>query len=224
MGFALGVWGISDNTGIYATLHIQERPGLLREHVAESVAKLCETKQETASFAILLGSPGDEEIILSGMQDALGPSVPIVGGSSADNTVAGDWKQIAKAGSSGFNVAQATVSSSGIAIVVAWASCEIATTLTSGFRKTKHQGKVTKVDASDHGRTILEIDGKDVKTVYEAWSQGEVTKGVLFDDKGMATVLQSSSFCPLGEPSRNGYVRIMHPAFLNANSGALTTF
>jgi hypothetical protein len=83
--FALGVWGISDDTGMYTTLHIQDRPEDLREHVAAEVGKACGTKQSTPSFAVLLGSPGDEEIILSGMQDALGGAVPITG----------EWKKIA---------------------------------------------------------------------------------------------------------------------------------
>ena len=99
----------------------------------------------------------------------------------------------------------------------------MATTLTSGFRKTSNCGTVTKVDQSDHGRTILEIDDKPVKEVYEKWSEGRVTAGVEWTD-GMATVLASSSFCPLGEPGEDDYLRVMHPAFLNFASGALTTF
>mmetsp|Transcript_68514 Transcript_68514/g.179601 ORF Transcript_68514/g.179601 Transcript_68514/m.179601 type:complete len:299 (+) Transcript_68514:2-898(+) len=160
------------------------------------------------------------------MQAALGSNVPILGGSSGDNNVLGEWRQIAKV-SSGANcvsgqVEAPTVSGSGITIAVAWASCQTATTLTSGFRQTAHKGTVTKVDASNHGRTILEIDHQPIKDVYEKWSQGAVTRGVEWKD-GVATVLASSSFCPLGECDGD-YVRVMHPAFLNAKTGSLTTF
>ena len=37
-------------------------------------------------------------------------------------------------------------------------------------------------------------------------------------------MLASSSFCPLGEPLGQDYVRVMHPAFMHSKSGALTTF
>ena len=45
-------------------------------------------------------------------------------------------------------------------------------------------------------------------------SKGQSTKGAEYKD-GVATVLAPSSFCPLGEPLGDGYVRVMHPAFLN---------
>ena len=63
-----------------------------------------------------------------------------------------------------------------------------------------------------------------VHQVYENWSDGEVSRGATFTD-GVANVLAPSSFCPLGEPcgEHGEYVRVMHPAFLNERSGALTT-
>jgi hypothetical protein len=33
-------------------------------------------------------------------------------------------------------------------------------------------GVVTKVDTSDHGRTILEIDGQPARDVYDTWNGG----------------------------------------------------
>mmetsp|Transcript_65103 Transcript_65103/g.108157 ORF Transcript_65103/g.108157 Transcript_65103/m.108157 type:complete len:662 (+) Transcript_65103:39-2024(+) len=221
---ALGLWGICDDAGSYVTLHLTTRPPSLRDAVLAEVAQAIKLRHdEPPSFAVLLGSPGDEEIILDGMQAALGDKVPILGGSSGDNTVSGEWQQICKVGSSNFKVAPPNVSASGITIAIGWASCCVATTLTSGFRKTNKQGTVTKVDTSDHGRTILEIDGRKVKDIYEKWSAGEVTRAVEWKNN-VATVLASSSFCPLGEVCDGGYVRVMHPAFLNKSSGALTTF
>lgn len=229
--FALGLWGICDDAGAYATLHLIERPTNVRDAVLAEIAEVLKVRAgESPSFAFLLGSPGDEEIILDGMQAALGLDVPILGGSSADNTVAGAWRQIAKTGSSNFPAAAPTVSGGGITIAVGWASCVTATTLTSGFRKTEKSGTVTKVDESDHGRTILQIqeDGArkpgTVKDVYERWTRREITRGVEFNKEGIATVLAPSSFCPLGEPCEGDYIRVLHPAFLNKKSGALTTF
>ena len=229
--FALGLWGICDDGGDYTTLHITERPINLRDAVLAEVAQALKLRvSEPPSFAFLLGSPGDEELILEGMAAALGPDVPILGGSSADNSVAAEWRQIAKTGSSTFQAAAPTVSGGGITIALGWASCVTATTLASGFRKTDKMGTVTKVDESDHGRTILEIQEQGaeqpetVKDVYEKWSGGEITRGIEFNQEGVANVLASSSFCPLGEPCENDYVRVMHPAFLDKNKASLTTF
>ena len=38
--------------------------------------------------------PGAEEALIAGIQDVLGPAVPIAGGSSADNDVGGAWMQL----------------------------------------------------------------------------------------------------------------------------------
>ena len=112
-------------------LHLQERPSTnLRDAVFAEVARARQLRDgETPSFAVLLGSPGDEEMILDGLQAALGPGVPILGGSSADNAVAGAWRQIAKCGVSNFTVSSPTTSSSGITVAIGWASCQVASTL-----------------------------------------------------------------------------------------------
>ena len=115
-----------------------------RSLVREVSAALKLRPGDAPSFAVLLGSPGDEEIVLDGMQAALGDATPILGGSSADNAVVGAWRQIAKVGTSNFTVGAPTTSGSGITICVAWASCETATILTSGFRQTDKRGVVTK--------------------------------------------------------------------------------
>lgn len=227
--YALGLWGLCDDAGAYITIHLAERPANLRDEVYKQVSMAMrqrEGEDATPSFAVLLGSPGDEEIILDGLCAALGEEVPILGGSSGDNDVTGSWRQIAKAGRSGFTVGRPSVSGSGITIAVCWASCQTATTLTSGFRTTRCKAKVTKVDESDHGRTILEVDdgwgAKPIRQVYEKWSRGAIVKDAPFKD-GVATVLASSSFCPLGEVD-GSYVRVMHPAFMHEKTGALTTF
>ena len=132
--YALGLWGLCDDAGAYITIHLAERPANLRDEVYKQVSMAMrqrEGEDATPSFAVLLGSPGDEEIILDGLCAALGEEVPILGGSSGDNDVTGSWRQIAKAGRSGFTVGRPSVSGSGITIAVCWASCQTATTLTS---------------------------------------------------------------------------------------------
>ena len=161
---ALALWGLCDDGGAYITIHIEERPQRLRDEVHAQVSRaMDENGGEEGllpSFVVLLGSPGQEEIVLDGLRAALGDEVPILGGSSADNgdLSADNWRQIAKTGRSGLTVGAPSVSSNGITIAIGWASCQTATTLTSGFRTTSCKAKVTKVDESDHGRTIQEVD------------------------------------------------------------------
>jgi len=61
-----------------------------------------------------------------------------------------------------------------------------------------------------------------IRDVYARWSKGAILKDAPYKD-GVATVLASSSFCPLGEVD-GSYVRVMHPAFLHEKDGSLTTF
>ena len=232
--YALGLWGLCDDGGAYITIHIKERPsgGGLRDEVYAQASSAMRQRggddSAPPSFAVLLGSPGNEEAILDGLTAALGGEVPILGGSAADNDVTSGWHQIAVAGRSGVSVGAPSVSSNGITIAVCWASCQTATTLTSGFKPTGCKAKVTKVDESDHGRTILEVDEgwgsgpTPIRDVYDKWSKGAILKGAPYKD-GVATVLASSSFCPLGEVD-GSYVRVMHPAFMHETSGSLTTF
>jgi len=48
---------------------------------------------EIPSLLYIGGAPGKEEAVLAGIESVVGKAVPIVGGSSADNTVEGHWKQ-----------------------------------------------------------------------------------------------------------------------------------
>jgi hypothetical protein len=219
--YAVALWGLHDIAGTYKVIRITNRPKDLSAELRRQVQEACRVRDEMPSFVFLLGSPGDEEAVLKGIVDAIGTDVPILGGSSADNTVAGFWKQISKTGLSGADCLAPEVSESGIVLAVAWPSCEISTTLTSGFRQTEKRGIVTKMDEADP-RTILEIDGQPVTQVYNTWAEGKLD-GVVFQD-GKANVLAPSSFMPLGEPCGDSYHRVLHPAFLHQSTGGLTTF
>jgi hypothetical protein len=229
---ALALWGLCDDGGTYITIHIEQRPKGLRDEVYGQVSRAMHERggdeNVLPSFAVLLTSTGDEEIVLDGLRAALGDEVPIIGGTSADNGTMDAYRQIAKTGRSGLTVGAPSVSSNGITIAVCWASCQTATTLTSGFNPTSYKAKVTKVDEGDHSRTILEVDeglgsgSMPIRDTYMQWSKGAILKDVPYKD-GVATVLGSSAFCPLGEVD-GSYVRVMHPAQIHEKSGGLTTF
>jgi len=217
--FSLGLWGIRDTAGAFAVRHLAKKDSTrLRDSVFDEVLHACLSRPDEPAFALLFSSPGQEEAILDGMQAALG-DVPILGGSSADNAGLGEWRQFAKAGVSHDTVAEPSVSEDGITFVIAWASCSVTSTLTSGFRPTPHRGVVTAVDAD---RTIVAIDGKSASAVYETWSDGAVMTDVEWEGD-TATVLRSSAFMPLGELCQGEIAKVMHPAFIHKH-GAVTTF
>ena len=223
--FALALWAVSDLAGDYAVVHVMQREDDdFHQQVRDKVGSAVKMRSISPSFALMLGAPGNEEQTLAVVQEVLGDGVPILGGSSADNAVAGAWSQFAVTGSSGFGVSSSpSVSTSGVIFVVGWASCEVATTMTGGFYGTEHSGEVTKI--SDGGRTMVEIDGRPAGQVYDEWSDGALTRGLDFDEKGVGNVLAPSSFLPLGEPlGSKGYFRVLHPAFLDQKTMALTTF
>lgn len=220
--YGLGLWGLRDFEGTYCVRHVYDRDKLRIREAVESGRKL---RVEPPSFVLLLGSPGSEEAVLDIVHDVFGDGVPLLGGSSADNKVEGDWWQISKVGATGWNAESPHTSQKGICFVFGWSSCEIATTMTSGFYPTPHQGKVTKI--GENPRVMLEIDGRPAAEVYNEWTGGDLA-AVVGDVKGQrANILGTSSFAPLGEPlelattgpSDGGeHFRVLHPTFWNSDS------
>ena len=124
--YACGVWGLSDEAGDYAVGQVSTRGANFHTNIAAELKGLLSTRSGTPSFVLLLGSPGGEEDTLAAMRGVLDPSVPILGGSSADNKVQGEWRQVAKTGTTCFGAnAPGGASTEGAVIVVAWSSCEV---------------------------------------------------------------------------------------------------
>ena len=96
-GVGLGLFGIRDEDGDYGVgvALVDDDP---RASGAEAIQKAISSAGrpgEPPDLVWINGVPGHEEAVLIGIQDVLGPDVPIAGGSSADNTVEGHWQQFA---------------------------------------------------------------------------------------------------------------------------------
>ena len=102
-----------------------------------------------------LQAPGNEEQVLAGLQDLVGDKVPIFGGSSADNDVAGDWLQYDG------NV----LYGNGVVVLALYGSTPLSTYFSSGYSASTSVGTVTAVD----GRTLQSIDHKPAASVYNDW-------------------------------------------------------
>ena len=108
----LGMWGVIDKDGIYVSAQagIDEfddiTPFEVAVHAAKRLKRRFKKKQEKnvkqvdnfapeePGFIWMTAGPGVEEEIIRGIKVVYGDEIPIVGGSSADNNVKGEWFQI----------------------------------------------------------------------------------------------------------------------------------
>ena len=157
----------------------------------------------------LICSPGGEEQIIEGLTESLGEDFPLIGGSSADNTIEGHWKQFSHKG----------VHDNNVTVVAIFDDNKvIATSFHSGYDPSKNIGKVTK--AGD--RVIFEIDNKPAAEVYNEWSQGAIK-----DQMAGGQILAASNVFPIGRKvgkiSNLDYYCLSHPETVTENKG-ITVF
>lgn len=146
------------------------------------------------------GGPGDEESMLAAIDETLGGRVPVFGGSSADDAVAGNWFQLTPDGTT----------HDGVAMAVLAPSTPLTTAFLSGYAPSGPHGRVTRVE----GRTVWAIDDRPAVEVYEAWTGLSLTH---------VDVLAATSLQPLGRPvGRIEDVRtfaLSHPAAVVEGGG-----
>ena len=96
-GVGLGLFGIADVSGDYGVgvALVDDDPQATGAEAIQKAIANAERPGEPPDLVWINGVPGHEEAVLIGIQDILGPDVPIAGGSSADNHVAGNWEQFA---------------------------------------------------------------------------------------------------------------------------------
>lgn len=164
---------------------------------------------EVPALVWLTAAPGHEESCIAGLEAVLGPEVPVVGGSAADDAVAGGWYQLTR---------DATFTDA-IVVSALFPSGRVVSAFQSGYTPTATRGLVTRA----HGRTLLEIDGKPAAAVYDAWTGGAIA-GKLRDG---GSVLAETSLFPLGrrvgEVGGVPYYRLAHPAAVHPD-GAVDLF
>ena len=172
------------------------------------------------AFAVMLQAPGREEEVIETFERMTAGRVPLLGGGSAHNMEGKPWKQISKVGTSGLtHEMPPSVSSNGVVMCLAWPSCETGTALANGYSMTQRRGVVTR--AADNGRSVVEIDKRPARAVYEEWTDGRVTSDVIWKE-GVASVQYRSTFMPLGEPrGSSGCARAIHPGNIFEHTGHL---
>lgn len=202
-----GVFAIFDPDGAYgvAASDIGDDPRAAARWVVERALAEAGRPGEVPMLIWLSAAPGCEESILAGIADVVGPNVPVVGGSTADDDVSGQWRQFCRW----------RTYSHAVSVAVMFPSTSVAWSFHSGYRPTNHKGRVTR--AGD--RTAYEIDGQPAADVYERWTAGALAGHT----RENCSVLSSTSLFPLGRPigAHEGveYYRLSHPEAVTEDGG-----
>jgi len=205
-GTGLGLLGIHDPEGDYG-VGAAAIGDDARAAGAAAITRAIEAagrEGEPPDFVWLAGVPGHEERLIQGIEDVLGPGVPIAGGSTADNDVSGKWQQIAGD----------QVTTQSVVVTAIYASTEVQVAFHSGYSPTEHIGVVTRAN----GRVLAELDGRPAAQVYNEW-----TGGVLDGHLDGGGVLGLTTLHPLGrlvgQVGGLPYYRLSHPDAVTPEGG-----
>ncbi|PQJ66921.1 FIST signal transduction protein [Photobacterium angustum] len=202
-GTGLALWAINDYHGAYGTAIISnfETPYEMARQATLKAIHNSGRVGELPSLILLHATPGYEEQVIQGIEKELGCTVPIIGGSAADDFIAEKW-QI-------FNVEQQT--GQGIGIAVFYPTCEVSLSFHSGYASTGLSAIATKVEH----REVIELDNKPAADVYQQWMK------IPFDTN--SNIISESSLNPLGRFAGEyfdlPYFKLAHPAHITQRKG-----
>lgn len=160
--------------------------------------------------------PGNEENAIDTVEEAVqSTKIPIYGGSSADNTLSGNWRQFAIESDGTFTQTQGN----GIVVALMDPTVEFSHKIFSGFQPSNCSGKVTKSE----GRRIYTIDDEPAATVYKRWTANFI------DDQANDNILGPSALYPLGvllshnQSTYQTEYKLLHPATVEPD-GSITLY
>ncbi len=165
---------------------------------------------ELPKVVLITAAPGKEEEILLGIEDIIGKDIPIIGGSSGDDDITGEWKQFAND----------RVYTNGVSLTAIFTELKIGFAYEAGYFVTENSGIVTNAT----GRTIYEIENRPAAEVYNEWTDGLISDKL----RTGGTVLSETTFYPLAkvlhdETGKIHYLSI-HPLSVNLPEKSITVF
>lgn len=212
-GPSLAMFGLRDEAGNFgvgaATPDAAADPGAVAAIALQRAIDAAGRQGEVPALVWLTAAPGHEEACIAGIEAMLGPDVPVVGGSAADNAVAGGWYQLTR---------DATFTDA-VVVSALFPSGRVVSAFQSGYVPTPIGGVVTRAN----GRVLAEIDGKPAAAVYNAWTGGAIEAAL----REGGSVLAGTSLFPLGrrvgEVGGVPYYRLAHPATVHPD-GSMELF
>jgi hypothetical protein len=207
----LGILGICDSEGSYGVgiAEYGKDPEAAVTSALIQALEAADRSGELPGAIVITGCPGFEEISIRSIEAYLGASVPILGGTSADNDMSGQWQQFGND----------LVFKEAISISVLFPSGSVAYSFHSGYEPTGHKGRATRSE----GRMLYEIDSRPAAEVYNEWTDGLITD--VLPNGG--SLVPAASFTPLGTPvgkiKEIPYFRLSYPVEARPD-GALVLF
>jgi hypothetical protein len=205
-GVGLGLFGLGDPSGCYGvgTGRSDPDPRAAGAAAAREAVAAAGHSSESPNLIWLTCAPGSEEKVLQGIEDTVGPNVPIAGGSAADNTIEGHWKQFANG----------EACSDGVVVTAMFPSTGVHSFFWSGYYTTEHRGTVTEA----FGRVIRTIDNRPAAEVYNEW-----TYGAIKDSLSGGNVLGDTTLHPIGRRAKKiggvTFYRLSHPEAVTPEGG-----
>ena len=201
LGWSLAVAALYDDKGAYGVagqagdqLDVRQ---LLRRAIADGGRP-----GELPQLILLHTSPGQEEAVLAGIDAEFGATVPVVGGSAADDGVTGEWQLCWDEGEG----------TQGCVVAVLYPDCQLAFQFHSGYVPTERHGVITALE----GREVLTIDNEPAARVYARWTERQVPWPV-------GPILRETTLSPLarqvGTLDEMPYYKLSHPDAVTAREG-----
>ena len=210
---SVGLLLIDDPDGAYgsAATALGDDPAGAARRALEQALEAADSPGELPELIWIYQSPGHEEAVVEGLRSVVGDRCPVIGGSSADQDVAGLWRQLGPDGPL----------TDALVVGVLFTSGGIGFGFQGGYEPTGSTGIVTELGyaAGDHGvvtegegRHILSIDGEPAAQVYNRWIGGALDADVLADG---GTILADTTMSPLavsaGHIDEVTHYRLVHP-------------
>lgn len=210
-GFGAGAFCLWDPDGDYgsAMRPIEGDPAAAAEAAMRAALANAGRMGETPDIVWLSVSPGAEEDVLAGIQRVVGPKTPVLGGSAADNEIAGAWRVFDRD----------ACDADGVVVSALFPSAQISFAYHSGYAPDARSGEITRAE----GRRLFEIDDRPAAEVYAEWTDGAIPA----PGAEPVSILAESTFSPLGRYLESvnevPFFLLAHPATLNPD-GSLDLF
>ncbi|PTT48176.1 FIST signal transduction protein [Aeromonas sp. HMWF016] len=200
-GYGLAVAAFYDEAGAYGIAGASGSQVDVRQLLRRAMSD-CGRPGELPQLILFHASPGQEEGLLAGIEAELGASVPVVGGSAADNSVSGNWQLCW----------DESMTRDGIVLAVLYPDCQLAFQFHSGYVPAECSGEIT----SCHGREVLTIDHQPAAEVYARWCGRQSPWPV-------GPILRETTLNPLARQvgSLDGvpYYKLSHPEAVTEQGG-----
>ncbi|MGY3926403.1 FIST signal transduction protein [Aeromonas simiae] len=196
-GAPVAVAAFYDSRGAYGVAGSMEPDA---HQLLKEAMRRCDRPGELPHMVLLHASPGLEETLLAQIDAELGHSVPVIGGSAADEAVQGQWQLCWSDGAMG----------EGAALAVLYPDCELAFQFHSGYMPTRNHAVVTEAE----GREVISLDGRPAADLYQEWLGISLPNGPILRETTLAPLARV-----VGAMYEVPYYKLSHPESITKRRG-----